>query len=307
MAARGWLRIHPVPLRRGSQLSHPVDAYFEGMSGFTTTGASVVTDFDEINRSLGIWRQFTQWLGGMGIIVLAIAVLPRLRIGGRQLMESELPGPEIAALSERIRSTARRLWFLYVALTALQTLMLTSLWLFGIDELMTPYQALAHSFSTMPTGGFSTQPRSAEGFSAESQWILALFMLIAGANFALMYRAVVRRRPHPLARDEEFRLYIALAVVATAAVTAMLWGYGIAEAKPRSGRRSSRPSRSCRRRGWRVPTSPSGRRSFCLRFSRSCSSGARRVRPAARSRSCGICFWARSFAASSAKQSVRSS
>ncbi len=130
----------PYLFEGGSQLSHPVDAYFEGMSGFTTTGASVVTDFDEINRSLGMWRQFTQWLGGMGIIVLAIAVLPRLRIGGRRLMESELPGPEIAALSERIRSTARRLWFLYVALTVLQTLMLSSLWLFGIDELMTPYR-----------------------------------------------------------------------------------------------------------------------------------------------------------------------
>lgn len=81
----------PYLFEGGAQLSSPLDAYFEGMSGFTTTGASVVTDFDEINRSLGIWRQFTQWLGGMGIIVLAIAVLPRLRVGGRQLMESELP------------------------------------------------------------------------------------------------------------------------------------------------------------------------------------------------------------------------
>jgi trk system potassium uptake protein TrkH len=228
LLAAGFASI-PYLFEGGSQLSHPIDAYFEGMSGFTTTGASVVTDFDEINRSLGMWRQFTQWLGGMGIIVLAIAVLPRLRVGGRQLMESELPGPEIAALSERIRSTARRLWFLYLALTALQTLMLTSLWLFGIDELMTPYEALAHSFSTMPTGGFSTQPRSAEAFSATSQWILALFMLVAGANFALMYRAFVRGRPQVLARDEEFRVYIALAVVATCAVTAMLWGFGIAE------------------------------------------------------------------------------
>ncbi|MBA3374975.1 MAG: TrkH family potassium uptake protein, partial [Actinobacteria bacterium] len=90
----------------GEQLNHPLDAYFEGMSGVTTTGASVVTDLDGINRSLGMWRQFTQWLGGMGIIVLAIAVLPRLRVGGRQLLESEMPGPEISQLSERIRSTA---------------------------------------------------------------------------------------------------------------------------------------------------------------------------------------------------------
>ncbi len=219
----------PYLFEGGAQLSNPLDAYFEGMSGFTTTGATVVTDYDEINRSLGIWRQFTQWLGGMGIIVLAIAVLPRLRVGGRQLMESELPGPEIAALGERIRSTARTLWLLYVALTAIQVAMLSSLWAVGIDDLMTPYEALAHAFATMPTGGFSTKPDSASSFSAEAQWILALFMAIAGANFALMYRAFTRRRPRVLVRDEEFRLYVALVVVATVAVTAMLWGYGIAE------------------------------------------------------------------------------
>jgi trk system potassium uptake protein TrkH len=219
----------PYLFEGGDQLSHPLDAYFEGMSGFTTTGASVVTDYGEINRSLGIWRQFTQWLGGMGIIVLAIAVLPRLRVGGRQLMESELPGPEIGALGERIRSTARRFWLLYVAFTAIQVVMLSTLWVVGIDELMTPYQALAHSFATMPTGGFSTQPTSAAAFSAAAQWILALFMTIAGANYALMYRGIVLRRPRVFARDEEFRLYVVLLVGAAGALTAMLWGYGIAD------------------------------------------------------------------------------
>ena len=213
----------------GSQLGNPLDAYFESMSGFTTTGASVVTDFDAINHSLMMWRQFTQWLGGMGIIVLAIAVLPRLRVGGRQLMESEIPGPELSQLSERIRSTARRLWVLYVSLTALQALMLATVGWLGIDEKMTPYEAVAHAFTTMPTGGFSTQPRSIEGFAAASQWIIALFMLIAGANFALMYRGIVRRRPRVLIRDEEFRLYVVLALAAAAALTAMIWGYGIAE------------------------------------------------------------------------------
>ncbi len=228
LLAAGFAAI-PYLFEGGEQLSSPLDAYFEGMSGFTTTGASVVTDYDEINRSLGIWRQFTQWLGGMGIIVLAIAVLPRLRVGGRQLMESELPGPEIASLSERIRSTARNVWTLYIALTAIQFLLLSSLWFFGIDDLMTPYQALAHSFATMPTGGFSTQPTSAAAFSAESQWILAIFMTIAGANYALMYRGLTRRSPHVFARDEEFRLYVVLVLVAAGALTAMLWGYGIAE------------------------------------------------------------------------------
>lgn len=219
----------PYLLEGGDQLSSPIDAYFESMSGFTTTGASVVTDFDELNNSLGMWRQFTQWLGGMGIIVLAIAVLPRLRIGGRQLMESELPGPEIAQLSERIRSTARMLWVLYVGLTALQIAALTLLGWTGIDDRMNLYEATAHAFSTMPTGGFSTQPDSLASFSAASQWVITLFMVLAGANFALMYRALVRRRPRLLVRDEEFRVYLALLVVASAALTAQIWGYGIDE------------------------------------------------------------------------------
>ncbi|HXG77637.1 MAG TPA: TrkH family potassium uptake protein [Gaiellaceae bacterium] len=219
----------PYVLDGSDQLGHPLDAYFEGMSGFTTTGATVVTDYEGLPRSLALWRQFTQWLGGMGIIVLAIAVLPRLRVGGRQLMESELPGPEIAQLSERIRSTAQRLWVLYVALTGAEVLALASLHWLGVDERMTEFEALAHAFSTMPTGGFSTQARSLEAFSAAAQWIVALFMLVAGANFALLYRALVRRRPRALVRDEEFRLYVALTAVAAAVLTAQLWGYGIAE------------------------------------------------------------------------------
>jgi len=219
----------PYLLAGGEQLSSPIDAYFEGMSGFTTTGATVVTDYDELERSVNMWRQFTQWLGGMGIIVLAIAVLPRLRVGGRQVMESELPGPEIAQLSERIRATARSLWVLYVGLTALETLLLASLGWLGIDDAMTEFEALAHAFTTMPTGGFSTQPRSIEPFSPTAQWIIVVFMLLAGANFALMYRGFLRRRPRVFLRDEEFRLYLALAALASAALTAMLWGYGIAE------------------------------------------------------------------------------
>jgi trk/ktr system potassium uptake protein len=213
----------------GDQLGHPIDAYLEGMSGVTTTGASVVTDYEELSRSLSMWRQFTQWLGGMGIIVLAIAVLPRLRVGGRQMMESELPGPEIAQLPERIRQTARLLWVLYVGLTAVLALSLASLGWMGIDEAMTPYESLAHAFSTMPTGGFSTQANSVEAFTPAAQWIIALFMLLAGANFALMYRGIIRRRPRVFLRDEEFRLYLVLVLLASAVLTTQLWGYGIAE------------------------------------------------------------------------------
>jgi trk system potassium uptake protein TrkH len=218
----------PYVLAGGEQLDSPLDAYLEGMSGFTTTGLSVVTNFDDLSQSVAMWRQFTQWLGGMGIIVLAIAVLPRLRVGGRQMMESELPGPEIAQLSERIAHTARLLWTLYLGLTLAETLALASLGWLGIDDRMTEYQALAHAFSTMPTGGFSTQATSVAGFSAAAQWIIVVFMLAAGANFALLYRALVRRRPRVLARDEEFRLYVAIALAASLALTVQIWGYGLA-------------------------------------------------------------------------------
>jgi trk system potassium uptake protein TrkH len=213
----------------GDQLSHPIDAYFEGMSGFTTTGASVVTDYDEISKSLGMWRQFTQWLGGMGIIVLALAVLPRLRVGGRQLLETEMPGPEIDQLSERIRETARLLWVLYVGLTAVLVLLLAGLGWVGIDDRMTLYEAIAHAFGVMPTGGFSTQPDSVASFSAAAQWIMGLFMLLAGMNYLILYRAIVRRQPARVVRDEELRLYVVLVLAATVALTAQLWGYGIAE------------------------------------------------------------------------------
>jgi trk system potassium uptake protein TrkH len=180
------------------------------MSGFTTTGATVVTDFDDLSRSLAMWRQFTQWLGGMGIIVLALAVLPRLRVGGRQLLESELPGPEIETLATRIRETAQRLWALYIALTFLEFAVLSFFALTDIDRRMTVFDAAAHAFTTMPTGGFSTQARSVEAFAAATQWTIVVFMVLAGMNFALMYRAFVQRQPRVFARDEELPLYLAL-------------------------------------------------------------------------------------------------
>jgi trk system potassium uptake protein TrkH len=109
------------------QLSRPVDAFFESMSGFSATGATALTDVEALDHSLAMWRQFTQWLGGMGIVILAVAILPRLRIGGRELLHSELAGPEVERLSETIRETARRLWVLYIGLTLAAIAFLT-LW-----------------------------------------------------------------------------------------------------------------------------------------------------------------------------------
>jgi trk system potassium uptake protein len=217
----------PYLLSGDSQLDRPVDAMFESMSGFTTTGATVLTDVESLDRSLLMWRQFTQWLGGMGIIVLALAVLPRLRVGGRQLLESELPGPEIDQLAERIRDTARRLWLLYIALTGVLFATLAVIGFAG-DEAMGPYEALGQALATMPTGGFSTEARSIEEFGAAVQWVIVLFMAIAGANFALLYKLFVRRQPGPLVRDEELRVYIVVLLVAAAILTTEIWTEGFA-------------------------------------------------------------------------------
>jgi trk system potassium uptake protein TrkH len=212
----------PYLLSGEAQVGHPVDAFFEGMSGFTTTGATVIDDVERLDRSLLLWRQLSQWLGGMGIIVLALAVLPRLRIGGRQMFESELPGPEVNQLAERIRDTARRLWLLYIGLTAVVFATLALIGAVGLDDEMNPFEALAHALTTMPLGGFSTENGSLEVFAPVTQWAVALFMVVAGLNFALLYLAVVRRKPAEIARDEEARLYGALLLIASGVVLAEL-------------------------------------------------------------------------------------
>jgi trk system potassium uptake protein len=227
----------PYLLSGNDQLDRPIDALFEAMSGFTTTGSSVVTDVEALPRSLLLWRALTQWFGGMGIIVLALAVLPRLRVGGRQLLESEMPGPEVEALTDRIRSTARNLWLLYAAITAVEAFTLALLGWLGVDERMDPFRAVAHSLTTLPSGGFSTEAKSIEAFSAATQWVIAFFMFVAGTNFALMFRAIVKRRPEALPRDEEFRLYVGLLALSSVVITIELWLEGVlrGEAAIRAG------------------------------------------------------------------------
>jgi trk system potassium uptake protein TrkH len=204
------------------QLARPADAMFESMSGFSTTGASVLTDIDGISRSMAMWRQFSQWIGGVGIIVLFLAVLPRLRIGGRQaLFKTEMAGPKLA-LAATIRQTARRFLVLYVALTAAEALVLAVLGWTGVDPRMDPFNAVAHAFTTVATAGFSPEGRSIEPFAAASQWVIALFMLVAGTNFAVLYVSVVRRRPSLLLRDEELRVLLGVLALACTIVIVSL-------------------------------------------------------------------------------------
>jgi trk system potassium uptake protein TrkH len=200
----------PYVLADEPQLARPVDAYFEAMSGFTATGATLLTDIEAVDSSLLMWRQLTQWLGGMGIIVLAVAILPRLRIGGRQLLQSELAGPtELERLSATIRETARRLWVLYLALTLAAIAIFTIYGWSGADPAMNLYEATAHAFSTLAIGGFSTQNESAAAFAAVTQWTIVVFLVLAGMNFLRLYLVLVRGRVRTVARDDEFRLYMA--------------------------------------------------------------------------------------------------
>ena len=185
------------------------------MSGFSTTGASVLTDVEGLSRSMAMWRQFTAWLGGLGIIVLFLAVLPRLNVAGRQaLFRTEAAGPELG-LEATIRETARRFVALYIGITALEIVVLAGLGWTGVDERMTLYQAVAHAFATIATAGFSTDARSIEPFAAETQWAIVVFMILAGTNFALLFTGIIKRRFGALRRDEEFRVYLVLLAVAS--------------------------------------------------------------------------------------------
>jgi trk system potassium uptake protein TrkH len=190
-------------------LDSPVRAVFEAMSGFTTTGATVFSDIEALPHGILLWRSMTHWLGGMGIIVLVIAVLPFLGIGGMQLFRAEVPGPTPERLRPRITQTAKLLWLVYFGLTALLAL----LYLIGG---MGPFDAINHSFSTLATGGFSTRNTSMAEMSPFIQWVTIIFMYLAGVNYSLHFRAVTGNVQY--VRDEEWRFFTIVLLGGAAAV-----------------------------------------------------------------------------------------
>jgi trk system potassium uptake protein TrkH len=199
----------------------PIDALFESMSGLTTTGATIFTDFGAFGRGVFFWRSVTHWVGGLGVIALFVAILPRLAIGGRELFFAEAAGPTDEKLTPQLRKTALALWRLYAALTVAQivTLMLAG---------MTLFDAACHAMATLAAGGFSPHPQSIAGYdNAAVDWIVTAFMFLAGANFALQYRAVVGN-PRVLVQDDELRAYTGLVLGATAAVAWLLAFDGMA-------------------------------------------------------------------------------
>jgi len=185
-----------------------LDAVFETMSGFTTTGSSILVEIEALPKSMLLWRALTHWLGGMGIIVLSLAILPMLGVGGMQLFKAEVPGPTTDRLKPRIQDTAKLLWGVYVLLTAMETLLLM------LGD-MSFFDALCHSFATLATGGFSTRNASVAAYdSAYIDWIITLFMFLAGVNFTLHYQAL-RGRLRDIYRNEEFIFYLAITFGAT--------------------------------------------------------------------------------------------
>lgn len=187
----------------------PVDAMFEAMSGLTTTGATVLRDFSQYGRGLFFWRSLTNWLGGMGVIALFVAILPRLAIGGRELFFAEASGPDDEKVAPQIRRTAMLLWRLYAALTVLQiiALLLTGMPLFD---------SVCNTFGTIAAAGFSPHPLSIAGYqNPAAEWVIIVFMFLAGANFALQYRALARRDMRIFTSDDELRAYIGVVLLAT--------------------------------------------------------------------------------------------
>lgn len=194
------------------------DAFFETMSGFTTTGSTILTDIEGAPRGILFWRSLTHWIGGMGIIVLSLAVLPFLGVGGMELYKAEVPGPTPEKITPRVQQTALFLWLVYVLLTAVETILLL---LGGMGF----FDALNHSFATIATGGFSTKNASVGHFgSAYLEWVITFFMFLSGINFSLHFLILTGRARSAL-RDEELRRYAILIVTASVSITLFLiWG-----------------------------------------------------------------------------------
>ncbi len=196
------------------------DAFFETMSAFSTTGATILggggnPDIEDIPKAFLFWRSLAHWMGGMGIIVLTLAILPLLGVGGMQLYKAEVPGPSADKLTPRVQETAKRLWLIYVGITVIQIGLLL--------PAMSGFDAINHAFATMATGGFSTKNGSIGQFnSAYIDWVITAFMFLAGVNFALHFR-LLRGQAITVFKDTEFRVYCGIMIVATLLITLGTW------------------------------------------------------------------------------------
>ncbi len=211
----GWLTVSlfgGIPYMIDGTFSNPADAFFESASGFTTTGSSVITNIEASSKSILYWRSLTQWLGGMGIIVLFIAILPQLGVGARHLFKSEVPGPITEGLKPKLKHTSAALWKIYIGITAA---LFVSLMLAGMDF----FDSVCHSLTCMATGGFSTMNMSIAYYdSVAIDIIFTIFMLFAGVNFGLYY-VLTKGRFREFFTNVEFKVYCAINIVSILLIT----------------------------------------------------------------------------------------
>jgi trk system potassium uptake protein TrkH len=216
----GWISagfFGSLPFLLSGSIGSLTNAYFESISGFTTTGASILSDIESLPEGILFWRSLTQWMGGMGIIVLSIAILPFLGVGGMQLYKAEIPSPVVDKLQPRISETAKTLWKVYLLITILQ---IGLLFLGG----MSLFDATCHAFCTMPTGGFSTQNGSIAQFgNAYFEGVIIVFMILAGMNFSLHFK-FLRGDFKVFSKDPECRVFLAILAALIVMVALDTWG-----------------------------------------------------------------------------------
>ncbi len=215
----GWLLfsfIGALPFKLSGFIPSYTDCFFETMSGFTTTGASILTNIEALPHGLLFWRSLTHWLGGMGIILLSLAILPLLGVAGMQLFKAEVPGPTHDKLTPRLKNTAKLLWGVYALISLVETILLK---LAGMNW----FDALCHTFGTMATGGFSTKNTSIGHYNSPLiDFIIVVFMVLAGINFALHYRAL-QGKPQAYLKDPEARFFLTIILFATLLIGIDVW------------------------------------------------------------------------------------
>jgi trk system potassium uptake protein TrkH len=214
----GWISsilVGAVPLLRSGYIPHFADALFESASGFTTTGATILSEIEMLPRSLNLWRMQMHWLGGMGIVALTVALLPLLGVGGFQLIKAETTGPEKGKITPKITNTAKILWMTYGAFTIIQTSLLM---LAGMDFV----DAIGHTFATLGTGGFSSKNASIGAYNSSAiDWICTIFMVLAGINFSLYY-LILTGRGKGILKNTELKVYLSILLIATIAVAIII-------------------------------------------------------------------------------------
>ena len=214
ITALAWIvmaLVGAVPFVISGDIPSYIDAVFETVSGFTTTGASILTNVEAMSRSMLFWRSFTHWIGGMGVLVFIMAIIPNLTDRSIHIMRAEMPGPVIGKLVPRVKDTAKILYLIYIFLTVLQTVLL-------LAGGMSLFDSLVHTFGTAGTGGFGIKADSIASYSPYCQWVIAIFMLIFGVNFNLYYLLLLRRIRTAL-KSGELWCYISIVFVSVAAIT----------------------------------------------------------------------------------------